>query len=242
MQLRPYIKVVLAAILCTGGIVLADWDVGDPALHYQLPDSDGWSVYGDGGAVAPVQLADNWTATTTSPITGIYFWGGWNYDQIGSMVEINVQILSNDTSGAFDKPSTQLWEHTFSPGDYTSRYYSYISQGFYDTRSNDCDADNHNELFQYCLNEIPDPYTQQAGSTYWFVISTDVEGGLWGWNTAASSVGSSAVFWDDNNTQWVQLMESGGSIPMDMAFVLTPEPATILLLGLGTVMLRRVRK
>ena len=49
VRLRPYIKFALAAVLCAGGVVLADWDVGDPALYYQLPDLDGWSVYGDGG-------------------------------------------------------------------------------------------------------------------------------------------------------------------------------------------------
>jgi hypothetical protein len=72
------------------------------------------------------------------------------------------------------------------------------------------------------------------------MISTAVEGGIWGWNSAASVSGGSAVFWDGNNAQWAQLMTPQDPlIPLDMAFVITPEPATLLLLGLGAAILRK---
>ena len=45
---------------------LADWDVGDPALYYQLPDSTGWDVYSEWGtgplASEGYGAADDWTA------------------------------------------------------------------------------------------------------------------------------------------------------------------------------------
>ena len=48
--MRSYIKFALAAALYTGGVVLADWDVGDPALYYQTPDLAGWTVYAEWGS------------------------------------------------------------------------------------------------------------------------------------------------------------------------------------------------
>jgi hypothetical protein len=40
---------MLIALVCAVGTIpaFADWEPGDPALHYQLPDFTGWDVYSE---------------------------------------------------------------------------------------------------------------------------------------------------------------------------------------------------
>lgn len=219
-----------------GGVVLADWDLGDPALHYQLPDaSDGWSVYGDSGAVEPVILADDWTAEITAPITDIHFWGGWRRDYVGETLKIHVQIFNNNP--AEHKPDESVWSCIFNQGEYIARPYQDVPQGFYDPRfTDDWETQDHDYLLQYGIQNITSPFIQQEGQTYWIAISTDVEGGWWGWNTTGGVSGSSAVFWDET-TGWTPLLTPTGyqdpRIPLDMAFVLVPEPSALLLFALA---------
>jgi hypothetical protein len=245
VRLRPYIKFALAAVLCAGGVVLGDWDVGDPDLYYQLPDSDGWGVNGDWGGAEPVMVADDWTAAVTAPVSDIHFWGGWKNDAVGGAGNILIQIFNNDTSLGFPAPDECVWSRVITEGQYTARLYQVQWQGFFDPRqADDWETHNHKELFQYNIPLIPSPFIQQAGLTYWLMISMDVQGGIWGWNTAESVSGSSAVFWDING-EWTELMTPAGyqdpRIPLDMAFVLTPEPTTLLILALGGTALRRKR-
>jgi hypothetical protein len=244
VHLRSYIKFILAAVLCAGGVVLADWDVGDPALYYQLPDFDGWSVYGDGGGAEPVMAADDWTAATTTTITDIYFWGSWKGDVVGDTGNILIQIFNNDASLGFPTPDECVWSRIINQGQYMARIYQEDLQNYYDPRQADkWLTDDDVKLYQYSIPLIDSPFIQEAGLTYWLMISMAVEGGDWGWSTAGSISGGSAVFRDINGG-WTELMTPVGyqdpRIPMDMAFVLvTPEPTTLLLLGLGAVMVRR---
>jgi len=247
-HLRSYIKFALAAVLCSAGVVLADWDVGDPALYYQLPDFEGWSVYGNGGGAEPVTAADDWTAEVTAPITDIHFWAGWKNDLVGGSGNILVQIFSNNpTEFGFPQPDECLWSRVITEEQYTTRPYEspeWQWQNFYDPSANTWDTHDHENLYQYNIPVITNPFIQQAGLTYWLMISMDVEGGTWGWNSTENVSGNTAVFWDENNTMdWAQLMEPpGGSVPMDMAFVLVPEPATFLLLGLGVPIISGLRR
>ena len=245
MGLRPYIKVALAVFLFTGGVIFADWDADEPALYYQLPDLAGWSVYSEWGSGSAV--ADDWTAATTAPITGIHFWGGWKNDVVGATGDIYIRIFSDDTSGPFARPGTQLWDGIFSnsddnpDNDYTIRFYGRSPQGFYDPRYGDWDKDDHSNMYQYNIPLIAEPYTQQAGHTYWIMMSVAVDGGAWGWNTAESVTGNPAVFWDEA-IGWTELTTPADPQKSpDMAFVLNPEPATLLLLGLGAVLVSKGR-
>ncbi|MBN2020635.1 MAG: PEP-CTERM sorting domain-containing protein [Sedimentisphaerales bacterium] len=226
------IKFAFIAILCAGGAVLADWDVGNPALYYQLPDeSDGWSVYSEWGT-GPAGVADNWTAAVTASITEIHFWGGWKDDHVGQIGNILIQIFENGSAGL---PGECAWEQVFSTGEYTSKTYSTGFQGwYYPGPDGTWSARNHDDLYQYSIPISTDPFIQQAGQTYWIMTAMDVQGGTWGWNTAESVSGGPAVFW---NGAWEQLLTPAGyedpQTPLDMSFVIVPEPATLILLGLG---------
>ncbi len=247
VHLRTNIKFALAAVLCMGGVVLADWDVGDPALYYQLPDFDGLSVYSEWWTGPSEKegygLADDWTAEVTAPITEIHFWGEWKHDVVGQTTTLFIQIFDNNpTEYGFPQPGECVWSQVIDAGQYTRKLYQEELQNFYDPRQADKWLTTKDvKLFQYNVPIMTNPFIEQAGQTYWLMISMDVEGGSWGWDCTEGVSGSSAVFWDKNATWgWSELMTPVGyqdpRMPLDMAFVLvTPEPATFLLFGLGAL-------
>lgn len=242
--------VFLAAILFLSTFASADWDPGDPALYYQLPDATGWDVY----AEWTYGVADDWTADVTSPITDLHFWGSWKDDIVGTTGDILIRIRSNKTDGVpFARPGDILWEHVFTEDDYTSRLYTTGNQGWYDPRWTDhWYPNNHQKMFQYNIPFIDTPFTQEAGETYWLEISMDYYGCQWGWKTAIEQEGNPATFWDTYGCwggQWQQLKEPSGWCwpnlpqPLDVAFVLTvPEPATVVLLVSGIALLLRRKR
>lgn len=267
LQPRWLVIFVPIVILCSGGVAFADWDVGDPALYYQLPDPTGWDVYSEWGtgpfAEEGYGAANDWTAATTAPITDIHFWGSWKNDVVGDTGQILVQIFENDTiSGDFPMPGEMLWSRVITEGEYTSRYYTSGDQGWYDPRYTDeWYEHNHDDMYQYNIPLIDDPFVQQEGQTYWLMISMDFEGCEWGWKTTESVEGNGSVFWDSYQTwgpwcywwkhptiewRWQELETPQGWCdprePVDLAFVLTtPEPATLLLLGIGSLVALRKR-
>ncbi len=244
-----------AVVLVSCAVAFADWDVGDPYVYQQLPDPTGWDVFSEW----EWGVADDWTATETLNITDIHFWGSWRGDVEGSTGAILIRILDNDTSGPFAKPGDELWRGVFDNGDldpnnnYTSREYATGDQGWYDPRGwiDYYKEHDHDKMYQYNLPTLETPFLQEAGHTYWLMISTDYEGCQWGWKTATEVNGSTAVFYDTYSHWgggWQQLKEPydwcypNPQQPLDVAFVLTPEPSTILLLGLGAATLLRKRR
>jgi hypothetical protein len=265
MHLKGFI-VFLFVVSILGGAALADWDPGDPALFYQLPDATGWDVYSEWGtgplADEGYGAANDWTANVDAPITDIHFWGSWKNDVVGQTGKILIQIFSNDTSNpSFARPDQLLWSRVINDGEYTSRFYTSGDQGWYDPRFTDeWYAHNHDNMYQYNISLIDNPFIQEAGQTYWLMISMDFQGCEWGWKTTESVEGNGSVFWDTYYTygphdywwrhpeidwKWTALKEGGWCYPnpsqqLDLAFVLTtPEPATIMLLGLGAAALLR---
>jgi len=253
-HLRLHIALFAIAILFVfaGGDSFADWDVGDPALYYQLPDPTGWDVYSEWR----YGVANDWTADIDTSITDIHFWGSWENDVVGDMGDLLIQVFDNDTSSSFAKPGNQLWEGVFSntdsdpDNDYTSRLYTTGDQGWYDPRGQDSwERHDHDNMYQYNISTIDNPFEQEAGKTYWLMISTNYEGCNWGWKTSTDVEGSTSVFWDKYGWcgwEWQQLKQPYGwcnpRTPLDVAFVLTPEPATLLLLAAGSLAVLRKRK
>ena len=212
---RRGVGVILFTVLLAS-VASADWEPGDPALFYQLPDFTGWDVYsewGDGPYYHhPVPdgdgygAANDWTAATTAPITDIHFWGSWKDDIVGTTGNILVQIYSNDdTHYTFDQPGDLLWERVIDTGEYTGRPYhedDWDWQGWYDPRYNDnqqqyqYEYPDHMGIYQYNIPFIEDPFIQQVGETYWLMISMNFEGCQWGWKTSETVEGNGSLFWD----------------------------------------------
>jgi len=249
MKKRRVLLISTIVLLSFINYTMADWDPGDPALYYQTPaQSDAWSVNADWGDVPSsdiYRVADDWTAAQTSAITGISFWGGWEHDIVGQATEIYVRIFDNDTSTpGFSKPGQCVWSCLVNPSDYTARrLVSSHEQSWYEPQSDYWLANDHDYIYQYNIPVISSPFTQQAGLTYWLMLTANVQGGDLGWNTAQTVTGSSAVYWNNGISDWSPLMTPSGyqdpQVPLDLAFVLVPEPATLLLLSFGGLLLRR---
>ena len=240
----------ISAILLLCSLASADWNPGEPNLYHQLPNPNGWDVFSEWR----YGVANDWTATQTAPITDIHFWGSWKDDRVGTTGDILMRIRSNKTQGvSFAQPGDILWESVITETEYTSRLYTTGNQGWYDPRQTDYwDLHNHDEMYQYNISLIDDPFVQQEGETYWLEISMDFYGCEWGWKTSLDLNGNPSVFWDTyghHGWYWQQLKEPSGWCypntpqPLDVAFVLTvPEPATVFMLIAGAaILLRRKR-
>jgi hypothetical protein len=242
----------MVAFLSTG-VAFADWEVGQPALYYQLPESSagGWDVYSEW----QYGVADDWTATTATPITDIHFWGSWKKDVRGDMGILCIQIFNNGTG---NKPDGRVWRGLFDNddanpnNDYTVPGDPYATSewglGFLDPRGIDTHIHNdHDNIWQYNIPVIENPFIPQAGHTYWLEISSNYEGCDWGWTTSSDSDnGAGAMFWDTyghHGGNWQRLKEPDTyREPLGMAFVLTPEPATLFLMAIGAAAVLRKRR
>ena len=240
----------------------ADWVPEDGhKMHFpQLPDEDGWDVY----ATFDKVLADDWQCSQTGWVKDIHFWGSWKDtdtqpDGIGNVGVINsfhLSIHSNIANGpnGFSIPGPVMWDRDLDAG--------YINvdpptlEGWYDPNTDTYTPDDHNAYFQYniFLDEA-DWFWQDEGAIYWLDISANVATAdtLWGWKTADvdqyPDPFTGSHFMDD--AVWDHLLEPAGwqeltdptGVSLDLAFVITPEPATLALLLVGGILglARRLR-
>jgi len=235
---------MLRATLLLAGLALlampatADWDPGDPhKMHFpQLPDPQGWDVK----ATYPKVLADDWLCTETGPVSDIHFWGSWREDREGQISAIRLSIHSNDPGPPSKPVNPPLWVRDFFPGEWKERFYGQGEQGWYDPNQNYWKRPDHFRFFQYNFVDIPQPFTQKRGEIYWLDVSVRVDGPEeWGWKTTRQHWMDDAVWGDYPMPEWRELRDPITNESLDLAFVITPEPAGLLILGLGTLFLRR---
>lgn len=244
--------IVLACLLA--GPALGDWKPGDPyKMHFpQLPDATGWDVM----ATQPKVLADDWVCTGTGPVSDIHFWGSWQGDQVGQIMNAHLSIHSNVAVGpnGYSVPGPVLWSWDVDPTLIANEPAS--PQGWYDPNTGYWQKPNHNLWFQYNIVNIPNAFVQQQGQVYWLDIQMTTVNGVWGWKTAdvnqypAPYTGQhfmdDAVWADMVNGQltspWTHLLDPVSQQSLDLAFVITPEPVTFALLTIGGVAILRKRR
>ena len=231
---------VVAAICFLAPPVLADWNVGDPyKMHFpQLPDLNGWDV----NATYPKVLADDWRCTSSGPVRDIHFWGSWQQDLVGTITSFHVSIHADVPAqpGTASHPGPVLWYEEIT--QFTIRSHDPSSnEGWYDPNTGAYAKPDHQHYFQYNITNIPNPYFQTQGMIYWLDISARVlqTNTKWGWKTSLNHWNDDAVWGDFPNPNWTELRDPITNTSLDLAFVITPEPASLLLLGLGVFALRR---
>lgn len=238
----------MLAVTCWVSLAAADWDPGDGhKMHFpQLPDPNGWGVEWNLGK----PLADDWTCTQTGPVTDIHLWYARENDgDLGGFDTIGVQIYADDRSGPYSQPGDLLWEYTFTEGDEDFcdvRLYGQGDQGWYDPAEGWYEEHNHQNIYQLNITDLSnhpnlDPFIQQEGEIYWLSVdvypwSTDL-----GWKTSLDHHEDDAV-WYDPADGWQELLDPITGESLDLAFVITPEPATLTLLGLGSIAALRRRR
>lgn len=250
-------------VLFASTMAFGDWDPGDgDKMHYpQLPDPFGWDVYADATqAWGPGSVADDWLCSEDGPVADIHIWGSWSQDMIDPITNVYVSIYSDvpgpdasdipglDANGLeFSMPGTLLWDRDFSATQINVRDYGDGDQGFYVPQDNASGVwpNDHNLFHQINIENIDDPFQQVEGTIYWLEIQvTHVNADpWWGWKTTQDHFNDDAVWYDYSTDQWRELRDPSTDESLDMAFVITPEPGAICLLGLGGLaLIRRKRK
>lgn len=225
----------------------------DAKMHYpQLPDSQGWDVsfYSPTSGIA---LADDWQCTKTGDVSDIHLWVSWMGDHIGQISSLHVAIYDDipydEYTNPFSTPGNVLWERSISPVAMT--YVGSGDQGFYGPAGGPPIAHDHDNFYQIDITNIQNPFTQQQGTIYWLAITAEYDSGVFpnfyqpGWKTSLNHFNDGAVYMQGG--YWMPLVYPGNDPQgrtgnLDLAFVITPEPATIAMLSLGALSLIRRKK
>jgi len=241
------ICVVTLALTVFAGTALADWDLRDyHKMHYpQLPDIDGWDING----TSPLVLADDWQCSESGPVTDVHIWGSWRHDDIGKIRKIHLSIHENVT-GDYSHPGALLWERDFGPDEFSIRDAGNGDQGWY-TPGGDPISMDHKQCHQINIVGIEKPWVQERGTIYWLDVSVELEpidpgteiNERWGWKTSGvKQFMDTAVWRDAAGAAWNPLLDPETGARIDLAFVITPEPTSMALLGLGGLCVLRRRR
>jgi len=241
------VLLTICCVLLSASFALADWNEGEPCkMHYpQLPDPNGIDV----NFMDPKVLADDFLCTQSGPITDVHFWFSSKQDEDFQIDQIHVSIHSDDRSGPFSKPGNLLWEYDFLPFQFSVRWYGEGQQGWYDPNEQIYTPNDHVNIWQCNIVNIPEPFYQQQGTIYWLDLSLKAtnlsEPGApahLGWKTSKSEHFEDDAVWGDYPCpDWQELKHPETGESLDLAFVITPEPTTIglLLFGLAGLIRRR---
>ncbi len=245
----------LLSISLMAGVAFADWDVSDPnKMHFpQLPKVDGgWDVMSS----YYVFLADDWQCSETGYVRDIHTWVSFKEDEVFDPETVHLAIWSDDPVGdagisgeeidnTFSHPLDMLWHGDQT--DWSIRLWDTGPQGWFDARDPAGTmvaptVPDHQQVWQmnFFFDEA-ESFWQEEGTIYWleFTIQKPVETDI-GWKESADHFNDDAV-WRILGEPWNELIDPITYESMDLAFVITPEPATIALLSLGAMLIRRRR-
>ena len=258
--------IAVSMVMALVGTVAADWapDTADPRLatnhkmHYpQMPDESGWDVRITNSRrelTDPLEwvVADDWRCSSSGWVTDVHFWVSWESDMSDQIDNIHLSIHADIPAGtggiSYSRPAElALWTGDFGPGDFVINHDGIGVQGWFDPPFGDDNTNDHEHFYQVNIVDIPGPFEQVIDTIYWLDISVDLHGeaetGKLGWKTSNDHFGDDAVYWDTIDQKWLELRDPITDDSLDMAFVITPEPATLSLLVLGGLsLLRRRRK
>lgn len=216
-------------------------------------------------------LADDWRCNSTDRVTDIHIWGSWLNNLRDPNVVFKLSIHDDVPAGVnapYSHPGQLRWEATFTPTQYAGRRYATASERFYDPNQDQI-IGTDTEVWQYnflipAATAFQQEGTDTAPRIYWLDVQAHVaDNTAFGWKTTqplptgqvllddavfadTETFGGpplgpapAPVYWKDMHYP-IETPYQGQSI--DLAFVITPEPASMALLGLGALALLRRRR
>ncbi|MBE3123195.1 MAG: PEP-CTERM sorting domain-containing protein [Acidobacteria bacterium] len=256
MHTSLMVAVVAVLVGLAAQVVLADWDVGDPfKMHKpQLPDMNGLDV----NFMDPKVLADDWQCTQSGAVSDIHFWFSSRQDQPFNIQNVHLSIhkdipAAENPLGQYSMPAEPaLWQMDIPGPEVQVRWWGEGPQGWFDPNTQELILQDHLNVWQANIVRIPNPFIQEKGTIYWLDVSVNAispTGGpaMLGWKTSMEHFNDDATWTDiiaGANMDWQELRDPRSGESLDLAFVITPEPATMALMGLGVagILARRRRR
>lgn len=174
--------------------------------------------------------------------------------------DIPAVIAPDGTVERHSMPGDLLWSRVFQPDEIRALRYAEVDpgEGWYDPNTGEYlwPADQTVWQYNFFIDEA-EAYIQEGTRdnpiVYWLDVTarvpqTPTAPAQFGWKTSIDHWNDDAVWGDSHDGPWNELIypsnhEFGGR-SIDLAFVITPEPATVIVLAIGGIaaLLRRNRR
>ncbi len=216
-----------------------------PVKWLQRPDEtpNGMDIRCDRSDQVPRWLADDFSCTTTGPITDIHLWCSWRDDFVG-MIEMFHLSIHEDLPPydpcnpySYSIPGEEVWSRDFYPGEFDESLYLDLDPNYeywFDPYLYFDDPCGDQFIWQYdFFIDEADAFTQEGDpcepKIYWLDVYVELDqmfpGTEFGWKTSIDHWNDNAVYWEPDWVDWSMLWYPDGhplhGAQVDMAFSIT---------------------